>query len=118
MGREVAGRLGPAHDRLDELGVVAVGDEGAADDGGEVGGAPGRLLRHLDHDGVAGEESRDHGAHHVVEGIVPANESGHDAERLVAHLVALVGHEEVRRAAARTQCALAMAGASTRASRS
>lgn len=95
--RQVAGGFGPANDRLDELRVVAVGDEGAAGNVEEVAAGPGRLLRHLDEDGVAGEERADDGAHEVVEGVVPADERGDDAQRLVVHRVALVRHEQVRR---------------------
>ncbi|KAK1238367.1 hypothetical protein MKX07_006513 [Trichoderma sp. CBMAI-0711] len=106
--RQVAGRLGPADDGLDEARVVAVGDEGAAGNVEEVAAGPGRLLRDLDEDGVAGEEGADDGAHEVVEGVVPADEGGDDAQRLVVHRVALVRHEQVRRPARRPQRALAV----------
>lgn len=95
--RQVAGCLGPANDRLDELRIVAVSDEGAAGNVEEVAARPGRLLRNLDEDGVAGEERADDGAHEVVEGIVPADERRNNTQRLVVHRVALVRHEEVRR---------------------
>ncbi|KAH6605612.1 hypothetical protein Trco_004765 [Trichoderma cornu-damae] len=92
--RQVAGGLRPANHRLDNLRVVAVGSEGAAGDAEEVGARPGRLLGHLDQDGVAGEEGADDGAHQVVEGVVPADQRGDHAERLVI----FVGLRDGRRA--------------------
>ena len=108
VAREVVGDLGPADDGLDEGRVVAVGHEGAPRNARVVRGAPAGLLADFDHDAVPGEDGTDDGAHQVVERVVPADEGGDDAEGLVAHLVALVGHEEVRGAAAGAERRLAV----------
>lgn len=93
---QVPCRLGPAGDGLDEGGIVAVGGQRPAGHLCEVGARPGRLLRDLDDDGVAGEEGGHDGAHHVVEGVVPGHEGRDHAQRLVVDRVSLVRHEEVR----------------------
>jgi len=108
VGGEVTCGLGPADDGLDESGIVAVSDERAANDAGEVGGTPGCLLRDLDDDAVAGEYGADHGADEIVEGVVPAHEGGNNAERLVVHRVSFVGHQEVGRATFRAERLLAV----------
>lgn len=105
---EMGCRLGPAHDGLDQLGIVAVGGQRPASNGGKPRARPGRLLRDLDDNGVAREQGADDGAHHVVEGVVPADERGHHAQGLVVHRVALVRHEEACRARRRPQRLLAV----------
>lgn len=97
--RQVARSLWPASHHLDELRIVAVGSKGAARNLEKVLARPGRLLRNLDHDTIAAEDGADDGAHQVVEGIVPADQRGHHAERLVMHRVALIRHEQVGRSA-------------------
>lgn len=89
----------PAKDDLNELGIEAIDDKGSTDDVGEVEAGPDTVLRDLDDDAVASEDGTDDGAHHVVEGVVPAHKGSNDAKRLVVDSIALVRHEEVGRAA-------------------
>lgn len=98
---QVACSLRPASHHLDKLRIVTVSSKGATRNVEEVPARPGRLLGYLDHDAVAAEERADDGAHEVVEGVVPADQRGHHAERLVVHRVALIRHEQVGRSAGR-----------------
>lgn len=50
-------------------------------------------------DCVSSEEGADYGPDEVVEGVVPGNGGGHDAEGFVDDAVLFVHHEEVRWAA-------------------
>ena len=57
----------PADERLDEVGRVTAGSEGAPSDGGKVGERPGGLFRGFDKNGGACEEGGDNGVYKVVE---------------------------------------------------
>ena len=94
---EVRSRLRPEEKGLHELWGVAAGGEGLAGYGGEVGGRPGGTFGGLDDDGVACEEAGYHGTEEVVEGIVPGDEGGYDAQGFPSDFVGLVAHEEVGR---------------------
>ena len=56
VGSEVICCGGPADERLDEVGGVAAGGEGGADDRSGVGEGPGGLFRRFNEEGRAGEE--------------------------------------------------------------
>lgn len=105
---QMVGGLRPARDSLDQLRIMAVCDESSPGDAGEPLARPRSLLRDLDDDAVAGKERADDGAQHVVEGVVPADEGGDDAEGLVVDRVALVHHEEVGWAAFGAESLFAM----------
>src|SRR6478609_2527333 len=102
------GGLRPAHDCLNKLRIMTMGNESATSDVGKVLARPSSLLRNLDKNTVTREEGADDGTDEVVEGIVPADKSSNNTKRFIVDSVALVHHEKVGRTTRRAQCSFTM----------
>ena len=97
VGSQGVGDVGQAHDALDQVAGVAAAGQRTANDLEEERGRPGGLLGGLHDNAVACENGADHRTDEVVEGVVPGDAGGDDAEGFVGHHVLLVHHEEVGR---------------------
>mmetsp|Transcript_89301 Transcript_89301/g.161157 ORF Transcript_89301/g.161157 Transcript_89301/m.161157 type:complete len:299 (+) Transcript_89301:986-1882(+) len=85
-----------ARDQLDQVWGRARSFQTSADSAAQVACGPRRELRDLDHDGVAGEDGRDHRVEDVVEGVVPGHDSAHHAHWHPLHAARLVRVHEPR----------------------
>lgn len=75
---------------------MAADRERSLDHRAEVLRAPSGLFRPLDDNSVTGKDGADYGAKEVVAGVIPGDESGDNAEGLVANRDVLIAHERPR----------------------
>lgn len=87
----------PTSDRVDDVRRVTTCSERSSHNVGEEDRRPCRVLRVLNNNSIAREDTRDHGSNEVVEGIVPADTGGNDTQRLITDLIRLVEHKKVGR---------------------
>jgi len=87
---------------------MAQGRESRTDNFEVVRRGPGRVLGHLDDDGISCIDGRDDGSEHVVEWVVPRDDRRNYTQGHVLDAGRLVGHEHVGRAVLGGQDALAV----------
>jgi hypothetical protein len=87
--------IGPADDRLDDVGGMTTRLEGASRDGGEVGRGPGGGFGALDDNCVACEDGGNDGRNQVVKWIVPRDQRSNHTQGLVHDLIPLVHHKQI-----------------------